>query len=795
MANVIALFRDSLTNLVSRMGTDRDKAASSFYGTPLLDDLQLLNAYRGAWLPRKIVDIPAFDSVRAWRNWQADGEQIEPIEAEEKRLNVRGKVLEARIKARLWGGVAIHIGTGDQDLSQPLNVEAIKKGGIKYLTVLTRRQLAAGEIERDPASEWYGTPKSYDLTTTSGQIEIHPSRLVVFAGNPLPDVDLVAGGNFAWGDSVLLSVLDAIKNADSTAGNIASLIFEAKIDIIRVPNFMASLRDEGYKQKILERFTLANTAKGINGTLILDKEEEYESKQATFATLPDVLDRFLQIVSGAADIPATRLLGQSPAGMNSTGESDLRNYYDRLQATQQVEMTPAMYRLDECLIRSALGSRPADVYYEWAPLWGLSDTEKATIFKTKADAARALAGSAAGTLLPVEALSDALVNTFVEDGSLPGLEAAIEEYGSLAEQEPSEEDIAAAAVAPQAGQQRQQAADAAPRTLYVRRDVLNAAEIIAHFKAQGFETTLPTDDLHITITSSRTPVNWMKMGENWSDNGKGGLTIQRGGARLMERFGKATVLLFASSALSWRHEDMMRNGATWDHPEYQPHVTISYEFEGDLSTVEPWTGEIVLGPEVFEEVKEDWKAGIVEDAEQPRVPAGSPDGGQFASAGSSNSLSVEQVASIKDYTASSYRQVNGHLRGGQPATPEVLAQIAKIDSVLDSASLPQAMTVYRGAGSLQAKEFSAKGLRKGSVITDAGFLSTSTNRAVASNFAGASRSSILMEIRAPKGVKALNISHFSDSPGENEVLFARSTRMKVVSFNSSKRVLVVEVLK
>jgi len=52
-----------------------------------------------------------------------------------------------------------------------------------------------------------------------------------------------------------------------------------------------------------------------------------------------------------------------------------------------------------------------------------------------------------------------------------------------------------------------------------------------------------------------------------------------------------------------------------------------------------------------------------------------------------------------------------------------------------------------------------------------------------------------MEIRAPKGVKALNISHFSDSPGENEVLFARSTRMKVVSFNSSKRVLVVEVLK
>jgi hypothetical protein len=51
----------------------------------------------------------------------------------------------------------------------------------------------------------------------------------------------------------------------------------------------------------------------------------------------------------------------------------------------------------------------------------------------------------------------------------------------------------------------------------------------------------------------------MKMGDNWSDNGKGGLTILAGGPRMMEAFGQngeAKVLLFASSALSWRHEDM-----------------------------------------------------------------------------------------------------------------------------------------------------------------------------------------------------------------------------------------------
>lgn len=454
MGNVISMVRDSLTNLVSRMGTDRDKASSSFYGVPLLDDSQLLNAYRGAWLPRKIVDIPAFDSVRAWREWQAEGDQIEKIEAEEKRLNVRGKVLEARIKARLWGGAAVHIGTGDPNLAEPLNLDHVGLAGIRHLTVLSRRQLAAGEIERDVESEFYGRPKAYTLTSGDKvQVEIHPSRLVIFSGNPQPDIDLVGAAESAWGDSVLLAVMDAIKQADGTSANIASLVFEAKVDIVRIPDFMANLGNEAYRTKLLERYTLAATAKGINGTLLLDKEEEYETKTTSFATLPDVLDRFLQIVSGAADIPATRLLGQSPAGMNATGESDLRNYYDRLTAMQELEMTPAMARLDEALIRSALGSRPPEIYYDWAPLWALSDKEKADVFKTKADAARMIAGTggASPSLLPIEALSDSLVNALVQDGSLPGLEAAIEEYGKLSEQEESDEELQAAlAIEPRA---------------------------------------------------------------------------------------------------------------------------------------------------------------------------------------------------------------------------------------------------------------------------------------------------------------------------------------------------------
>lgn len=149
---------------------------------------------------------------------------------------------------------------------------------------------------------------------------------------------------------------------------------------------------------------------------------------------------------------------------------------------------------------------------------------------------------------------------------------------------------------------------------------------------------------------------------------------------------------------------------------------------------------------------------------------------------------------INDYTAVDYRPMNMQLRGLRPMTPEMQVKVDELDRVLNSASLPEATTVHRGVGSLGVKVYSEQGLGKGSIFTEAGFMSTSADAGVARDFAQVSRNNMVMEIRAPKGAKALNISRFSDNPGEREVLFARGTRMKVVSFSKSRNLLVVEVL-
>jgi phage-related protein (TIGR01555 family) len=563
--------------------------ATTSYGFQLLDDLQIFNIYRSNWLGRKMVEIPAMDAVRKGRDWQAQQDQIELIEAEENRLGFWVKLLEAKIKARLWGGAAIYIGTGDANLMEPLDPGRVGRGGIKYLTVLTRRDVMAGEISQDATSPFYGKPAYYQITGETAMVKIHPSRFAIFVGAPHSDPYLAISDTRGWGDSILESVYSAMKNADATAANIASLVFEANVDVFRIPDFMSGL---------------AATAKGINKSLILDKEEEYERKQVTFATLPDVMQSFLQMAAGAADIPVTRLLGQSPAGMSATGDGDMNNYYDRVSSIQGLEMTPALYLLDECLIRSALGSRPPEIFFSWSPLKQMTEKELAEIGKMNAETAQLLQTSG---LFMAQELRDVVSNQFVESGFYPGLDQVVSDTDAAGKFDLGQE-------ADQEQTQPQQTADAAPRSLYVSRKVTNAAEIIAWAKGQGFATTLPTTDLHVTVMYSPTAVDWMQAGQD-SWNADGTLIIPPGGPRVVSQFGQGAIVLeFSSAALSWRHEELKRIGAEPTYPEYAPHITITYEpGDVDVDKVEPYRGKINLGIEIFAELTPDWAEGVTEE--------------------------------------------------------------------------------------------------------------------------------------------------------------------------------------
>jgi len=457
MDNVLKLTVDSFKNFVAGLGTDRDKQVGGEYALLTLTDQQWSVIYRTSWMGRKVVDIPAEDATRKWRNWQAEEDQIEEIEEEEKRLLVPQKVKLALQQARLFGGSGIYFSITGDDPEKQLVLETIKKGSLAFATVLSRSILVPGQIELDPMAEGYGKPQYYEVSSTGqGTVRIHPSRLAIFVGNEVLTPEEMIGRYQGWGDSVLQSVYEALRNADSTASNIASLVYESKIDVLQIPNLAALMANPRHRELLEQRVALSAQLKGNNGMLIIDGEEKYEQKSFTFSGLTDINSQAMQAVSGAADIPITRFLGQSPGGLNATGEGDLKNYYDSVASKQALGMTPALFNLDEALIRSALGDRPEDIWYEWASLWQMSDEQQSRISKETADTIGALV--AAG-IFPEAELGEAAANLLVERGVFPAfdidaamLEEVAEEKAAVAEAESAaakEHDIALKSTAPQ----------------------------------------------------------------------------------------------------------------------------------------------------------------------------------------------------------------------------------------------------------------------------------------------------------------------------------------------------------
>ena len=193
----------------------------------------------------------------------------------------------------------------------------------------------------------------------------------------------------------------------------------------------------------------------------------------------------------------------------------------------------------------------------------------------------------------------------------------------IAEQEAAQQaeaDAAAAEAAARAKQPMVQPAKPAkkavekmtPRTLYVSRRVLNPADISAWARSLGIEPVTPDDEMHVTVTYSRSKIDWNVIGAPSHEY----IEVMAGGARALELLGQSgeyLALAFSSPLLEQRHTQILNAGGTWDWAEYQPHITIQTGFAGELPVGEVYQGRILLGPEVFEEINEEWLPTVPED--------------------------------------------------------------------------------------------------------------------------------------------------------------------------------------
>jgi phage-related protein (TIGR01555 family) len=178
------------------------------------------------------------------------------------------------------------------------------------------------------------------------------------------------------------------------------------------------------------------------GLTLIDGRDRLEIQQYAFSGLSDLILQFGQQISGALDIPLVRLFGQSPAGLNSSGDSDLRTYYEGVVRRQENKLRAPLTLILDVLYRSMFGQDPPPGFnFSFAPLWQTPEAEKATIAGTVATAVTTAlqAGAISPAVAAKELRQSSRISGVFSNITDADIEAADDAPPSLSEMPPGDE--------------------------------------------------------------------------------------------------------------------------------------------------------------------------------------------------------------------------------------------------------------------------------------------------------------------------------------------------------------------
>lgn len=373
---------DGWFNLLASMGGGKDRRSTTTYsaGSLLVEkDLEQLYRYNG--FAKKIVDLPAYEMTREWVEIENDTENhgLQKLES----LNAKQVLRDACKWGSLYGGALVVMGIDDGGLlEQPVNERGIRN--VAWLRVYDRYQVTwtTADVNQNPESPYFGEPEYYTINayTTGQSFVVHASRVLIHYGNDVPERVRVA--NMGWGDSVLQSVFEELRDYGIIKSSSVSIVQDFVQTLLQIEN-LAELISSGNEDIVKKRLELIDLSRSVNNTILLDKGEDFSKQASSVTGLSDLIGQFALALAGVTGIPVTKLFGQAPAGLNATGESDIRNFYDEISSKQEDILRPMLQKLHRYIMLARDGEYKGRVNAEakicFVPLWQLSEKEDADV--------------------------------------------------------------------------------------------------------------------------------------------------------------------------------------------------------------------------------------------------------------------------------------------------------------------------------------------------------------------------------------------------------------------------------
>lgn len=383
--------QDSYQNAMLKLGigTDNPLSASTYGFNPVTRIRTLLEwIYRGSWMGGIAVDIRADDMTRAGIeiNTQLKPEETDKLQKAEVNLGLWGAINETAKWSYLYGGCIMVMLIDGQDLSTPLRIGEVPlmRGQLKGFLVLDRWQV---EAKLDRLVSAYGPdigkPLYYrvasDAPALRGQV-IHYTRVLRMAGVDLPYWQRVQEN--LWGLSVFERIYDRMVAMDSSTQGAAQLVYKSFLRTYKMKG-MTDLMSQGGDNGIatvIKKMDMVRRFQSNEGITLIDAEDDITVQTSSaFTGISDVILQQAQQISGTLQIPLVRMFGQSPAGLNSSGESDLRTYYDGVKQQQERMLRRPIDVIYRAIAQSEGIVLPNDFSWSFRSLWQLDEGQKSEI--------------------------------------------------------------------------------------------------------------------------------------------------------------------------------------------------------------------------------------------------------------------------------------------------------------------------------------------------------------------------------------------------------------------------------
>lgn len=353
-----------------------------------LSDQQLALMYRNL-IVRRIVTLVVDDAIKNFI--EIEGDQDECIVQELEALFIPEKLTEALYWDRLFGmSVALILADDGQELDKPINLKRLRR--VSGIEVFDKRSVmedsASLYYDTDVRDVNFGKAEYYTITPPNGNLfKVHRSRLWIFDGETLPKLERIA--NNGAGLSCLDGIPAAINRVKTSMDKTIDIMDKVSTSLLKLQGLSNVLQTEEGTKAVIKRLDLIDYSRRLNGSVAIDKDDEYALFNIPLGGLTDIIQEMEQYVCAVTGYPFTKLFGRSPAGMNATGQSDMQIYYDKVKSYQKRKLRPALEYLVKLIQLSSEGPTQGKELEKWSikfkALQQLNDLEQANVDKTQAE--------------------------------------------------------------------------------------------------------------------------------------------------------------------------------------------------------------------------------------------------------------------------------------------------------------------------------------------------------------------------------------------------------------------------